>query len=76
MQQEDGNEAVSVIASDIKDSDENGSPVAANIERYLDNHTREGATAWQFNMAAVPADWQIIASDTSTQDGDALHQVG
>ena len=34
--------------------------IAANIDRYLDNHTREGSHAWQMNMAARPANWHLI----------------
>ena len=34
--------------------------VAANIERYLRNHTGEEAHAWQMNMAARPSHWQPL----------------
>jgi hypothetical protein len=34
--------------------------VKANIERFLDKHTREGGVALQHNMAARPAKWRII----------------
>lgn len=34
--------------------------IAANIERYLRNHTREGGHAWQMNMAARPSHWQPL----------------
>ncbi len=35
--------------------------IGRNIERYLNNHTREGGKAWQMNMAARPENWKIIA---------------
>jgi hypothetical protein len=40
--------------------------VRANIERFLDKHTREGGIAFQHNMAARPAKWRVI--DPPSQD--------
>ena len=34
--------------------------IAANVERYLNNHTREGGHAWQMNMAARPQSWHPL----------------
>lgn len=34
--------------------------IARNIERYLNDHTRDGGKAWQMNMAARPEKWNII----------------
>jgi hypothetical protein len=34
--------------------------VRTNIERYLNNHTREGGHAWQMNMAARPQSWHPL----------------
>lgn len=33
---------------------------AANIERYLNDHTREGGRAWEMNMAARPQSWHPL----------------
>jgi hypothetical protein len=46
---------------------EDAQAIAANIERYLNNHTREGGHAWQMNMAARPQTWHPLeASQTDT----------
>jgi len=34
--------------------------VETNIDRYLNNHTREGGHAWQMNMAARPQSWHPL----------------
>lgn len=39
----------------------------ANIEHFLNNHTRNGGLARQQNMAARPGSWQIIAKTDATQ---------
>lgn len=41
-------------------SEERIAQARANIERFLDKHTREGGIALQHNMAARPAKWRII----------------
>jgi len=41
--------------------------VASNIERYLNNHTREGGHAWQMNMAARPDAWHPL--EATSGDG-------
>ena len=44
---------------------EDAQAIAANIERYLNNHSREGGHAWQMNMAARPQTWHPLeASQT------------
>ena len=50
--------------------DEDVDSVAANVERYLNNHTREGGHAWQMNMAARPEAWQPleVSSETSVAE--------
>ena len=51
---------------EIQDS-EDTQAIAANIERYLNNHTREGGHAWQMNMAARPQTWHPLeAGQTDT----------
>jgi hypothetical protein len=47
------------IPLDVEDAEDSES-VASNIERYLNNHTREGGHAWQMNMAARPEAWQPL----------------
>lgn len=48
---------------------EDAQTIAANIERYLNNHTREGGHAWQMNMAARPQTWHPLeASQTDTHE--------
>jgi hypothetical protein len=41
-------------------TEEEKASIAANIERYLNNHTREGGHAYQHNMAARPQDWHPL----------------
>ena len=43
-----------------ENSSEDSLVIAANIERYLNNHTREGSHAWQMNMAARPETWHPL----------------
>jgi hypothetical protein len=44
-----------------KPSDSQIAKARANIERFLDKHTREGGIALQHNMVARPPKWRIIA---------------
>lgn len=49
---------------------EDAESVAANIERYLNNHTREGGHAWQMNMAARPEAWHPLELSSEKGLGD------
>jgi hypothetical protein len=64
----DEQDPVVTTAEDAEDAES----VAANIERYLNNHTREGGQAWQMNMAARPGSWQPLelTSDKPPVDTD------
>lgn len=46
--------------SPLESQDSEDKAIAANIERYLNNHTREGGHAWQMNMAARPQTWHPL----------------
>ncbi len=50
---------------------EDAESAASNIERYLNNHTREGGHAWQMNMAARPEAWHPLeaSSEQISEDG-------
>jgi hypothetical protein len=45
---------------ELEATGETPSVVASNIERWLNNHIREGGHAWQMNMAARPAKWHPL----------------
>lgn len=49
---------------------EDAESAAANIERYLNNHTREGGHAWQMNMAARPEAWHPLEARSEQASGD------
>lgn len=46
-------------------SDSQIAKARANIERFLDKHTREGGIAAQNNMVARPPKWRIIGDTQS-----------
>lgn len=58
MKNEDRKRAALKAHSEPSDSDVER--IKANVERYLNNHSREGARAWQMNMAARPGSWEMV----------------
>lgn len=42
---------------------EDSEAIATNVERYLNNHTREGGHAWQMNMAARRQEWHPLQAE-------------
>jgi hypothetical protein len=50
-------ESTSELESHIADD---SAEIATNIERYLNNHTREGGHAYQHNMAARRETWHPL----------------
>lgn len=49
---------------------EDAESAATNIERYLNNHTREGGHAWQMNMAARPETWHPLEASSEQTPED------
>jgi hypothetical protein len=63
----DEHDLIPLDAEEVEESES----VASNIERYLNNHTREGGHAWQMNMAARPETWhplELSPEPPSTED--------
>lgn len=50
--------------------------IAANIERYLNNHTREGSHAWQMNMAARQEAWHPLGEERSSGSQPGIANAG
>ena len=56
-------------STNLSNSTENSSTVAANIERYLSNHTKEGGHAFQMNMAARQEAWHPLEDEKKPVSG-------
>jgi hypothetical protein len=51
---------------------DDASKIAANIETYLNNHTREGAHAYMHNMAARRETWHPLhMNNEASESGEA-----
>ncbi|HEX5759729.1 MAG TPA: hypothetical protein VF121_11085 [Thermoanaerobaculia bacterium] len=69
MDTADGTDKVPELKRDAED--EKSAEIVANIERYLNNHTREGGHAYQQNMAARPGEWHPLEA----AEDDALFRT-
>jgi len=51
----------------LEETSNENSKATSNIERFLNNHTREGGHSWQSNMVARPVKWHTLSEDSSTE---------